>query len=252
LASAEVEDRLRGRGEFALAFTTYRQGDFETSMAAARRAIELASYSNDPRTVSYAHGILSGGYLASGHMDEARRNLEKSAETARKSGEGIVIASAYINLGNLELTGGNYALAKSLSDQGRDLLRPYGDTEITNMAAGNLAHACLRLGELDEAEQTARETLEAVYAREDLPLQIDCLRILAGVAVYRGELPRAARLIGLVERLRSEVGVEIEPAERALQRDVMERLAILGEEALADELAAGQRLSVTDALQERP
>jgi hypothetical protein len=32
----------------------------------------------------------------------------------------------------------------------------------------------------------------------------------------------------------------------------MERLAILGEEALADELAAGQRLSVTDALQERP
>jgi predicted ATPase/class 3 adenylate cyclase len=247
LAMPVDDAKLRARAEFSLAFATYRQGDNAASAEAARRAIVLAGEARDLRALSYARGILAGVELALGRIEDARHTLERSAEAARQSGEGPMIASALINLGNVELAAGNYTLAQSLSREAQEALRPYGDLEVTSVAAGNLAHACLCLGELDDAEQVARETLEALYSRDDIPMEIACLRILAGVAAHRLELERAAQLIGLLERLRSEVGVGIEPAEQALQDDVMQRLASLGDEVLGAELAIGRGLSVGDA-----
>ena len=73
---------------------------------------------------------------------------------------------------------------------------------------------------------------------------------LAGVAAEPGEdMRRAAQLAGAAEALRAAIGLTVEPFERGIyERAVAAAQAALGEEAFAAAFAAGQRMTLDEAV----
>jgi len=76
-----------------------------------------------------------------------------------------------------------------------------------------------------------------------------CLEGLAWIASAEGEVVRAARLLGAAEALRRRIGAGHEPQYRADHaRAVDQARAMLGEAGFASALAAGQGMSVEEAI----
>ena len=248
LATRVSDPRLRGRSEEVLAFVTYRQGDYEAAIRAAERSLALGKEAGDSLTIAYARQALAGGYAAVGRFDDARRILMSAVEAAREVGDDHSLALHLLGQSDVALVEGDFELARSLAHEGLATIRPYDDPESEITGATNFAMASLHLGLLDETETTAIESLQVVHARGDITLQAVCVQLLAGVAAYRGDLKRAALLVGLADRLRSEVDLALGPVEQRLQDEILARLASLDATTLAAEQEAGRALSVDKAI----
>jgi hypothetical protein len=210
--------------------------------------LALGIEAGDSLTIAYARQALGGAYPAVGRFEEARRVLISAVGAAREAGDNHSLAIHLAGQSNLALATGEYELARSLAHEGLVSIRPYADPETEINQAANFALASIHLGLLDEAETTAIESLEVALARADIFLQAAFVHLLAGVAAYRGALQRSAQFEGLANRLRSEVGAALGPAEQRLQDQIIARLEELDAATLATEQEAGRALSVGQAL----
>jgi tetratricopeptide (TPR) repeat protein len=91
--------------------------------------------------------------------------------------------------------------------------------------AGNLSMVERQLGNLDRAEELAREALEISIRREDEWMYPYLLNGLAAVAAERGRLERAATLIGAAEAMVEAQGAEWPPDERPHYEHTLATLA---------------------------
>ncbi len=245
--SAEVE-RLHARGTAALSYVAYRQADYVTSQAVATKSLEVAQKAGDLLSLAAAHRNLANTDNVEGRFAEARRHLELSSELSRSAGDLRGVAVDLIDLSDVALVAGDYDEVIALAAEGIDAARPYGDPEILCVASLNTATALFHLGRVQEAQVQGRETL--AFARQLGNVGVICtiLLLFAAMAVQEGALVRGAELIGLADRMRHEVDLGLEPAERALQDRVVGELRTgLGAAAFADASRAGERSSI-DAL----
>jgi tetratricopeptide (TPR) repeat protein len=95
-----------------------------------------------------------------------------------------------------------------------------------------------QLGNLDRAEELAREALDIARTREDEWMYPYLLNGLAAVSAERGRLERAATLLGAAEAMMEAQGAEWPPDERPHYERT---LATLERELSPDELDRARR-----------
>jgi tetratricopeptide (TPR) repeat protein len=252
LQSDDIDDRLRGRAHAALSFVSYRLGDAEESDAAARRALELGQRSGDVQAVAMAHNYLANRHNAEGRAQQARELIEHSLALWQEIGDDRGELVCRVNLSDVSLTAGAYEAALSEAAAALAIARRFGDPGITAVAAVNAALASLHLDRLDESAAYNAEGLDLALADGDEASVVCCLRVAAALAIRAGDLATAARLVGRCERMRAEIDLTLEPAEKALHEQVLRDLTVLGDDRLRAELAAGAAMSLDEALAGSP
>jgi predicted ATPase/DNA-binding XRE family transcriptional regulator len=128
-----------------------------------------------------------------GRLTRSRRLAEQSLESYRRRGDAFGIALATGLLGDLDL---RMSLEESVrhSREAAANLEATGDSYYLCWALLILSWGLIQLGELDEAEETARRSI-AVARGHDHPYRLAAgLSSLAGILRLRGDLPAADRL----------------------------------------------------------
>jgi tetratricopeptide (TPR) repeat protein len=130
-----------------------------------------------------------------GHPAVSRRLAEQSLETYRRRGDVHGVALATVVLGELDLRG---ALGESVrrSREAAATLESIGDSSFLCWALFTLASGLAQLGDLAEAEHTARRAI-AVARQHGYPYQLATgLALLTDILRLRGDLAAVDRLRG--------------------------------------------------------
>ncbi len=119
------------------------------------------------------------------------------------------------------------------------------------MVLHNRAHVALHQQDYRLARSLFLRSLTKAREMDIKELLPYCLVGLARVAVVQGRPQQAARIFGAGEKFFEEVGLRLEPADRAeFDRNVASALASLGEEAFAAAWAQGKAMTLDEAVQE--
>jgi hypothetical protein len=129
------------------------------------------------------------------------------------------------------------------------LSRELGSYAGLSMEANNLSMVERQLGNLDRADELAREALDIFSRREDEWAIPYGLNSLAAVARDRGEHERAATLIGAAEALVEAQGAAWPPDERVHREQTVATLTeAMGAEEFERVRAAGHALPTREAV----
>jgi tetratricopeptide (TPR) repeat protein len=105
------------------------------------------------------------------------------------------------NLGVLALDRGDVEAARTLYEESLALRRELGDKHGVATALGNLGQIALDRQEFATAQALYTESLKLYRDLEDVQGSVECLEGLAGVASALGQVEKAARLGGALDRL---------------------------------------------------
>jgi predicted ATPase/DNA-binding SARP family transcriptional activator len=274
------------QGRFSI--SAYRLGPPEEAEAFARRAVERFREIDEQGGVATTLFSLANVTRARGDLELAARHYEEALAAARAEGPQWTLAALLIELGGLAAILGDDARAAALhaeaatrirrAGQRRGLSYLYnemgavarlrGDLErarqlhqealgiVREIVGWSVPHtlaqlACAeaRLGALDGAEAHLREAATLVLA---IPQPATAALLLVGfalVAAGRGDVERAAVLLGAAEATRRRTGTAAIGAERREAELVADAArTALGQAAFEAALAAGRDLDAAAAL----
>ena len=267
----------RGRALTGAGALAFLQCDYEGAIELLDSSIALARRTGDKRILAQSlqfRGSIArerGDYEHAIDLHELSATIWKELDDRANVGRSMnyVAFSSWLKR--------DFARAVELCRLTLPLFRDRGDTEGVAWSLLNLAATAFHSGDLERAEQRLEESLswsraggfkEGIYwslnllgyvlrSRGDVPrattMQQDALQLqwelgdqwrsssvfeaLAGLAIDSGNLPRAARLFGAAESLRSRLGTPVPPVEHEqYEKDV---LAVRGYDREWDEGLAG-------------
>jgi class 3 adenylate cyclase/tetratricopeptide (TPR) repeat protein len=158
-ALPESEERLRGRILSVLAGVHWISREPDTSIAYARRAIEIGERIGDLHLQSEAYSALSASELQNLALADALRSNEEGLRCAREVGDGLLESMALCRLPLVHAWSGQLAAAEEAARESEQIVRLTHDWAGRSLAlAGHLASAVVR-GRFDEAEELGAETL---------------------------------------------------------------------------------------------
>jgi tetratricopeptide (TPR) repeat protein len=185
-----------------------------------------------------------------GHADTARSLLEESVTIARQSGAEVILAAALTNLAQVESAAGDFGSATQLLEEALEVNAARGDTLGAAIARQSLAVISLRADRAEEARQLLLEILPDVASSGDAEFLATTLELFAAVCARTGDQRRAAQLAGATQTIRGLAEMPIpEPDAAFLETFLAPAAAALGPQAWAQELAAGQALSLDEAIE---
>ena len=250
--SRELRDRqaigeaLNTRGLVARAGGEYARAAalFEESLA-LRRELE------DRRGIASALANLGLVARVEGEHRRAQALFEESLALERALGDTWGIANTLNHVGRAAWYQGEYGRARSLFEESVALWRELGNRWGIANSLDNLGRVALGQGDHGRAAALFGESLALRHELGDNLGLAESLEGLAGVAALRGQSERAAGLFGAAEVLRQAIGAPLPPADRPdYERRVTAVRAALGEETFATGWAAGQALSLEEAIGE--
>ena len=267
-----------------VAYSAYLAADRVAGREAAERMLEAARSIDDVVTETTAAFYLALGEVAAGEHVAALARLRSIRERALARGSAsafpwleIIIGLAYAMDGRLEearsafqtaidITGGGFAHAECWARVAlAETLWLLGDADGASAAARRglelaeridnrlrqaqarlvLARLAARRGNLAEAQRLGHEALSAIVDggyRVELPR---ALEVLAEVAAGLESHAEAARILGATRRPRGQLekqrGRQVDPLEATVR-------AVLGTEAFEEAFAAGEALSLDEAV----
>jgi predicted ATPase/DNA-binding SARP family transcriptional activator len=176
LASLEMAETQPQRRRYALA---------EEALACAREA-------GDDRSAALA---LFERTLAL-PVQEADAVLEEAASALRDLGSARILPHLYSNAAYNAIKAGSPTRARPLLDRAVPLARELGEEPTLAIVLGNVGLEALFSGDLDRAEAAFHEQLRLCRQQVMTHLTSEPLGGLAAIETRRGELERAARLLG--------------------------------------------------------
>jgi len=246
-ASGGIRARaLRAAGVLAL-----YQGDEAAAGSWLGQAVALGRAAGDPRTVANALSSLGVMALGQGDLEQAAAHLEESLALMRELSERRGVASVLTNLGIVFYSQGGMERAETAFAEALAVARQVGDRDLAATNLANLSSAALRQNEVARAEALGREALALYWKLGDPRRCAVGLEGLASAAGMAGQGERAARLLGAAATMRAALGAPQPPQERAdTEEAVAATRATLGETAWAAAFAAGQALTLEQAIAE--
>lgn len=186
-----------------------------------------------------------------GEWESAVERFEESLALARELGDPILIGPPLCNLGWVAVHQGNPELAVARIEEALTYDREMGDLYGLTMSLAGLAAAARLAGNFTRALSLMQEVLQLVRQSGD-PRQIaEKLEYTANVYGAAGQGSKAARLLGAAAATRETDGTPQPPIEgTATNRAVATSRTALGEDAWAAAYAAGQALSLEEAIAE--
>ena len=198
--------------------------------------------------------LLRSTYLRSSHYTRenetgARALNEEALVLARQLTDDWLVSVITNNLGDLLMEEGEFRRAVALFEESLAIGEARGDLDRRARALVNLGYAAHGLGDGARAHELYRRALTAA---EEIGLVEAQLWALLGVATYAaeaGDAIPAARLLGRVTQLESDLRSAEDDQGKDFKRRTLTALRLaLAPERLAGELAAGAALSLEDAI----
>ncbi|MGZ6637312.1 MAG: ATP-binding protein, partial [Solirubrobacteraceae bacterium] len=198
---AEAEAVARDLGDPAvLSYTLERRavreamdGRLDAADALADEAAECAATAKEAWAIANAAFAKA---LAAPRNPELRERIDRAASLLEDAGNIFRLAGLYSNATYAALCNGSDREAKEFIDSALRIARD-SDHPFTWMSIhGNLGLAALLTGDSDAARRAFHEELAVCRELVARPYDIESLRGLAAVAAVRGDVDRAARLVG--------------------------------------------------------
>src|SRR4051794_9656145 len=178
-----------------------RQRDWEAAREDVERALELADGLNDRRTV--AHVFFQASLIAerNGHWLLARTYAERAKGQYEELADQANVGKLLNNLGGLNfLLGKPEKAIEQLKNSFRVLLDAGTPADAAEVVS-SLAQVHLRMGQVELAEQQARQALELVGDRPDLLDRIGNAQLVLGRALLeQGRLEEAEGVFSAAEQ----------------------------------------------------
>jgi tetratricopeptide (TPR) repeat protein len=169
-----------------------RQRDYEAAREDLERALELAEALDDPRSVArvYFHASLvaerQGQWvLARKYAEQAKAQFEEIADRA-------AVGKLLNNLGGLSFLLGKADEAVEQLNESFRVLLEYGSEADAARAVSSLAQVNLRTGQIEPAEEQARQALKLLGDRVDVVDEIGNAQLVLGRSLMeQGRLEEA-------------------------------------------------------------
>ncbi len=236
--SPELADALRSLGQFH-----WRRGNSAEADAYLRRAIDVAGRADAAGVRAEAMQDLAIELAQTGHTDDAMETIEEAFETAKQVGERVNLQRAYNNYASMLVQyGSDLRRAREVALEGLELAEKGRGEGSLGWIRNTAAEVSLNLGELDDAEQGTRASIEHAAAAGDRPLVGLASGILSWILLWRGR-PEEAQVT--LTRAREILREMPEPqGEIILERIEGELALVLGrEEDALDRLRRGAELA---------
>ncbi|HET9613977.1 MAG TPA: hypothetical protein VFP22_04110, partial [Candidatus Limnocylindrales bacterium] len=211
-------------------------------------AIALSAATESWSTLAMAAGF-AGASL--GQLDPAlgERLVQQAEEAARRSGNPYNVGSVAMAHGRLLGRSGRTDGAVERFNVAIARFAEIGDERLGLAARSDLGHALRIGGRLDEAEATYRETILGWVHLGHRGAVANQLESFAFAAIERGQLERAARLLGAAEVIRETANAAMAfDEEPELQRAVERLRSTLDAGTFAAAWADGRSMTQTDAV----
>jgi tetratricopeptide (TPR) repeat protein len=195
----------------------FRRGDNERSRELNERSLEIARREGDANGIVDALIGLARAALRDGDLDRVHALAAEAREVAPD--EAALALPLHLDAEATRM-GGDLAGARKLYEQSIDLSRRLGDSRMLAVEQANLSWVEINEGRLDEAEALLNASLDAVG--DALYIRAFDWIGLARVAALRGDSDRARELIADADRLLSEAGVVLDPADEPEYRRTVE------------------------------
>ncbi len=217
LAQLVGDARLGATAYTRYAVALYTIGRLDEALAANDRACELLRLAPTESNLPFAWALQHRSWmLAELHrFDEARTCIEQAIRifTLREAAREAWGLSG--DLAELEFAAGRAERALEIVDEAIPIAAESGDPERESVFICNRAGYLLRLGDLIEAEATAREAVALASKTQRSERVLHALEHLAAALACRNDVERAALLAGFVEAGYSRSGYERETTERS-------------------------------------
>jgi hypothetical protein len=210
--------------------------------------IVLANGIDDQFSMAFAGvGVAVG--VGAVDYDQVEPLLALGVTAAQRSGNPHAIALSSLGVGSLLARTGRTDEARTSLGEAVARFSEMGNERLANAARSEIAHAYRREGRTDQAMDTYRDTIMRwvrMGARGAVAHQLESV---AFVDIDTGQDIPAARLLGAAQSLREASRNPMTTNEVPEHEDHLTRLRDrLGADAVDGELAAGRRLSMTDAV----
>lgn len=164
VATLSNEPEKLALATFRRALLADRRGDFETAIALARAAIELAEPAGFSTIAAPAYGEWAYVLTRNADFINARDKAERGLLHAERSGDVLAQAQLLAIWADVETTSSNHLKAIELMQRSIDLACAHGHRRLEGLMHGNLGGVLISLGDYQRA-QAHQETCVAI-ARE--------------------------------------------------------------------------------------
>lgn len=227
-------------------------GELTQAVALQQESLALARELGDRLGMAMALGDLGAAISVSGDLERAESLMAEALVLAQELGEEREISIILNNLGYSALLRGDFEGARQLVEESLTIGRARGDAILACVALVNLGRIALAQGAQAEAARLLRDSLHHARATALLhPAVPEAIAWLALVASARGQLERAARLMGAADALLTHLSAVREPALPELFNQATAGVrAALGSEAYTVAYRQGAALSVEESVAE--
>ena len=209
----------RSRALSGIAWLATLQGEFDAADPMAHESLAVALSAGARKEEATAHHALALLELHQGHYDLASSWMEGALTLYRELESTIVagpqyVSSAYALLGQVALARGDTSAAETYLEEGLRQLRDQGFTWRLSETLRCLGDLARDRGELDNALERYRESVELAHEHGDRLFLAHALGGLASIAVARGRPERAARLFAAANAVREQLDASIDGWDR--------------------------------------
>ncbi|HWB89744.1 MAG TPA: tetratricopeptide repeat protein [Acidimicrobiia bacterium] len=248
LALSGGDDRLRGQASVDAGFMPFWLGDDQRATELFEAGLAIGWQLDDATLISQALGGLSRVALRT-DVPEGRRLAREALEISDLEDDESGRSNALHLLGVGAQIAGDLDEARDWMSQRLELVRASDNGFLVASEASNLAMVERQLGNLDEAESLGREAIRIGSDVGDEFTRPFAVAGLAAVATERGQLERAAKLLGAAETMMEAKSMAWPPDERPHYEHMLSVLPRrMGSEAFERARQTGQRMDIESAV----
>ena len=200
---------LSGMGLLALSL-----GDFSAAQTRNEASLAVAQQIGERRGVATALGNLGAVALSQGDYAAARALLDRSLSYAREMGDRWNAALILYRLGLVACFSGDCPAARTLLEESLSIRREFSDRGGAARALSGLGMVAYDQGDYAGSLALYRESLAIQRTLSDRSVIAISLEGLAEAMAALGDVLRAARIWGAMEKLRADIGSPLRPAWR--------------------------------------
>jgi tetratricopeptide (TPR) repeat protein len=184
-----------------------RQRDFEAARDDVERALELSRAVDDLRTIGAAYFQASLIADREGHWVLARNYAERAREAYSQLADRVHVSQLTNNLGGLNFLLGNTEHAVELLKESFAIALELGRDADAGRAVSSLAQIHLRTGDIEQAEEQARQALDLLDGRVDYVDEVGSAQLVLGRSLLeQGRLDEAETAFAAAEASFGELG----------------------------------------------
>jgi predicted ATPase/DNA-binding SARP family transcriptional activator len=227
-------------------------GDWEAARAFGEESLAIFRELGDVHGVAQAlDGLGTVAQVGFGDHKPALLLFEEAMANYREAGDSRSEAIIAMDIGYGLLQQGEYDRAEARFEQSLDALREFEDWNAVAVCLHNLSLTALYQDRSEAARERIEEALRLSTEFGFSRIVAYCLDVLAAIAASRGDVGRAARLLGAADALLERFGAALEPFEgKVHERTVSTVRAQLDEDTFARCAAKGRALTVEQATAE--